>query len=68
MWKISIKAKRGCFRKLLKIGDSVWMCSMVSHREQDGNFVKDRAAHGESNVWSSAQDRKGVKDLMLGLN
>ena len=33
---------------------------MVSERKRDGNFVKDRKIHGESNVWSTAQRQKVI--------
>ena len=43
---------------------------MVPERKRDGNFRKDRKIHGESNVWSTAQNQKRSMGLMfmLGFN
>ena len=42
---------------------------MVPERKCDGNFVKDRKIHGESNVWSTAQRQKKINrfDVHAGL-
>ena len=31
---------------------------MVPERKRDGNFIKNRKIHGDSNVWSIAQRQK----------
>ena len=36
---------------------------MVPERGQDGNFMKDRKIHGESNVRSTAQRQKNINGL-----
>ena len=41
---------------------------MLPESNRDGNFIKNREIHGESNVWSKVQDRKRAKYLMLGFN
>ena len=40
---------------------------MVPERKQDGNIMKDRKIHDESDMWSTAQRSKNLI-LMFGLN
>ena len=32
----------------------------MPERKRDGNFMKDRKIHGESNVWSTAQRQRKI--------